>query len=87
MKLTPPTASEVSLADDITGAGKILDLRIWREPIISQGKKFGHYVNESKRWLIIKNPNHLDHANNIFKDTGIKFTCEGKRHLGAVIDS
>ena len=41
----------------------------------------------SKKWLIIKNPNHLDHAQNIFKDTGIKFTCEGKRHLGAVIGS
>ena len=87
MKLTSPTASEVSLADDIIGAGKILDLRIWWDTIISQGKKFGHYVNESKRWLIIKNPDHLDYANNIFKDTGIKFTCEGKRHLGAVIDS
>ena len=54
---------------------------------ISEGKKFGYYVNESKSWLIIKNPNHLDHAQNIFKDTGIKITCEGKRHLSAVIGS
>ena len=51
-----------------------------------------YYVNESKSWLIIKNPNHLDHAQKIFKDTGIKFTgikfnCEGKRHLGAAIGS
>ena len=28
-KTTSSTASKVSLADDSTGAGKILDLRIW----------------------------------------------------------
>ena len=75
LKLTSPTTSQVTLADDITGAGKILDLRIWWDTIISEGKKLGgYYVNESKSWLIIKTPNHLDHANNIFKDTAIKFT-------------
>ena len=77
LKLISPTASQVNLADDIAGAGKILDLGIWWDTIISKEKKFGYYVNESKRWLIIKNPNHLDHARNIFKDTGIKVTCEG----------
>ena len=87
LKLISPTTSQASLADDITGAGKTLDLRIWWDTIISEDKKFGYYVNESKRWLIIKTPNHLDHAQNIFKDTGIKITCEGKRHLGVVIGS
>ena len=87
LKLISPTASQVNLADDIAGAGKILDLGIWWDTIISKEKKFGYYVNESKSWLIIKNPNHLDHAQNIFKDTGIKITCGGKRHLGAVIGS
>ena len=87
LKLISPTTSQVSLADDITGAGKILDLRIWWDMDISEGKKFGYYVNQSKTWLIIKNPNSLDHAQNIFKDTGIKINCEGKCHLGAVIGS
>ena len=71
----------------MTDAGKILELRIWWGMIISEGKKFGYYVNEPKIWFIIKNPNHLEHADNIFKDTGVKITCEGKRHLGAVIGS
>ena len=31
--------------------------------------------------------NHLDHANNIFKDTAIKFTCDRKHHSGTVIGS
>ena len=87
LKFTSPTTSQVSLADDITGVGKILDLRIWWVTIISEGKKFGYYVSESKSWLIIKSPNYHDHAQNIFKGTGIKFTCEGKSHLGAVIGS
>ena len=29
LKFTSPTTSQVNLADDITGAGKILDLRVW----------------------------------------------------------
>ena len=48
LKLISPTTSQVSLADDITGAGKILDLRKWSDTIISEGKKFGYYVNQSK---------------------------------------
>ena len=39
LKLTSPTASQISLADDITGNGKILDLRIQWDAIISEGKK------------------------------------------------
>ena len=88
LKLISPTTNQVNLADDITGTGKILHLRIWWDTIISEGKKFqGYYVNESKNWPIIKNQNHLDHAQNISKETGIKISCEGKRHLGAVIGS
>ena len=40
-----------------------------------------------KAGSLLTDSNHLNHAQNIFKDTGIKFTCEGKRHLGAVIGS
>ena len=53
LKLTSPTTSQISLADDITGTGKILDLRIRWDVIISEGKKFGYYANESKSCLII----------------------------------
>ena len=62
LKRISPTTSQVSLTDDITGAEKILDLRIRWDTIISEGKKLEYYVNESKSWLILENPNHLDHA-------------------------
>ena len=87
LKISSPNTRQVGLADDITGAGKIHDLRLWWDTIIMEGKKVGYYVNETKSWLIIKDAEKLNHAQDIFNDTGIKFTCEGKRHLGAVIGS
>ena len=75
------------LADDATGVGRLVDLRKWWDVIINVGKKIGYYVNESKSWLIVRDPNELEYAKNIFSDTAIKYTIEGKRHLGAAIGS
>ena len=47
----------------------------------------GYYVNESKSWLILKDPNRLNEAKQLFRDTTLKFTTEGKRHLGAALGS
>ena len=44
-------------------------------------------MNETKSWLITKNPDLLLKAKELFSDSGIKFTIEGKRHLGAAIGS
>ena len=75
----------VSLADDITGAGKFRKLRKWWDTVVEHGRKLGYYVNEGKSWIIIRDPNNLRLAQEIFEGTGIKFTTEGKRHLGASI--
>ena len=55
--------------------------------MITEGPKFGHYVNESKSWLIIKDASQLDYTKELFSNIAIKFTTEGKRHLGATIGS
>ena len=78
---------QVWLADDVTGAGKLRELRYWWDKVIEEGEKIGYYVNESKSWLIIKDPTKLNQAKEMFTDTQIKFTAEGKIHLGAVIGS
>ena len=39
-----------------------------------------------KTWIIFK-PRHLQKAENIFQDTNIKITKNGKKHLGATIGS
>ena len=54
---------------------------------MKEGPKFGYYVNESKSWLIIKDPHQLDFAKDLFSDTAIKHTTDGKRHPGAAIGS
>ena len=78
---------QVWLADDATGAGKLQELKGWWEILIKNGRKLGYFVNECKSWLNIKNPESLQEAKNIFKDSQIKFTVDGKRHLGAAIGS
>ena len=78
---------QVWLADDGTGGGKIISLRAWWDLIIDEGKKCGYYVNEPKSWIIVKSEAGLETAKAVFSDTAIKYTCEGKRHLGASIGS
>ena len=64
----------------------------WLEEVVGCNNKCWEknrvlYVNESKSWLIVRDPNELENAKNIFSDTAIKYTIEGKRHLGAAIGS
>ena len=75
------------LADDATGAGRITDLRIWWDIVQTEGKKFGYVVKPEKSWLILKNPGDLQRTEELFRDSEIKITTAGKRHLGAVIGS
>ena len=85
--ISSPNIKNVCLADDITGAGTLVNLKKWWSTIISEGSKFGYYVNEGKSWLIVKNKNLLNKAQQIFSNSDIKFTTEGKRHFGAAIGS
>ena len=85
LKATIPDVKQIWLADDATGAGKLEALRICWDTVIKEGEKVGYFVNESKSWIIIKDPNRLDEAKEIFRDSKIKFTLEGKRHLGAAL--
>ena len=79
--------SQVWLADDATGAGKISALKSWFDLIRSEGAKYGYHVNQDKTWMILKNRDLFEEAREVFKDTSIKFTLEGKRHLGAALGS
>ena len=87
LRLTVPEVQQVWLADDATGAGKLDSLKVWWDKVIQEGKKLGYFVNESKSWLILKNPEDLDLAKSIFENSSIKFTTSGKRHLGAALGS
>ena len=42
------------------------------------------YANASKTWLVIK-PKYLAQAKELFADSGVQITSEGRRHLGAAL--
>ena len=48
------------------------------------GPDFGYFANSSKSWLVVKEQ-HLAEAERVFAETGLRITCEGKRHLGAAL--
>ena len=73
-------------ADDYFGAGKIQNLKQWWNRLKDIGPLHGYLPNADKTWLIVKEGKE-DEAQRIFADTNIQITCEGKRHLGAVIGS
>ena len=58
---------QVWLADDASGVGKLAHLRVWLDKIIQEGAKFGYSVNQSKSWLILKNPDTELAAQSIFE--------------------
>ena len=80
------TTKTAAYADDLTAAGTIMHLRNWWETLCRLGPKFGYFPEGSKSWLIVKEK-EVQKAQSVFKDTNIKITTEGQRHLGAVIGS
>ena len=75
---------QVAYADDLTGAGKISDLKRWWGLVNDNGPVIGYTPNASKSVLIVK-PEFYARATEIFRDSGVIITKDGQRHLGAVI--
>ena len=51
------------------------------------GPDYGYNPNAEKTILIVKRTEDLLRAKTVFSNTGVNITCEGERHLGAVIGS
>ena len=75
---------QVAYADDLSGAGNILDLKAWWDRVNETGPEIGYIPNATKSVLIVKSE-HYDHASEVFRDSGVIVTRNGQRHLGAVI--
>ena len=81
----PTRCQQVWYADDSTAAGLLGEIRHWWDILNDAGPKFGYYPKPSKTILILKDPEKLELAKQLFDGTGIKLTLTGERHLGAVI--
>ena len=73
-------------ADDASGAGTAIQLKKWWDTLIEDGPEYGYHPKDDKCWLITK-PEKEEIIREIFKETEINITTEGKRHLGAVVGS
>ena len=76
----------VAFADDLSGAGKLIDLRVWWENITTHGPLLGYYPRWDKSWLVVK-PHLLDAAKEIFTGTNVQITADGHKYLGGYIGS
>ena len=73
-------------ADDASGAGTAIQLKKWWDTLIEDGPEYGYHHKDDKCWLITK-PEKEEIIREIFKETEINITTEGKRHLVAVVGS
>ena len=74
------TVKQVWYADDSTGAASCTELRVWWDTLLMHGPCYGYHPNASKTHLIVKEQ-FLEKAKDIFSDTNINVTVEGKCHL------
>ncbi|XP_076042251.1 uncharacterized protein LOC143026133 [Oratosquilla oratoria] len=77
---------QVAYADDLTGAGKVADLKKWWDLVLAHGPGLGYIPNAKKSVLIVK-PEYFNNAKILFENSGVNVTKEGERHLGTVIGS
>ena len=71
-------------ADDATGGGRLRHVRTGWDTPNRFGPSFGYFPNTAKTWLLVKEP-ELAEAHELFADTGVKITTEGRRLFGAPI--
>ena len=74
------------LADDASCRCKVGDIRKWWLFSKTVGPKFGHFPKATKCCLIVK-PDKFEEPKSAFDGTDINVSCEGRRHLGAVLGS
>jgi hypothetical protein len=80
----PEKMKHVAYADDLGGGSKLDKLKSWWDKTVQHGPAIGYYPKPSKSWLIVKE-DRLERAQEVFKDTGVNITTEGKRYLGGFV--
>ena len=48
------SVKHVSFADDLTDAGKLEEIKIWWDTLMTEGPKYGYHPKPSKSFLIVK---------------------------------
>ena len=83
-QLQSDNTKQTWFADDAAAGGRVHHLHHWWSKLCDVGPSYGYFANPGKTWLIVKD-DHLPRATELFADTGVNITTEGKRHLGAAL--
>ena len=78
-------ATQIWFADDSSAAGKLEDLKLWWDRLKLDGPKYGYFPKPTKTHLIVKSPELVDKASELFGNDGVNITTEGQRHIGAAL--
>ena len=81
-----PDVKQVWYADDASASGRLSSLRSWWDNIQTSGPSFDYHANASKTWLITKEQ-YLSQAKELFHDSEVNITSEGRPYLGAALGS
>ena len=81
-----PGVQQVWFVDDATSASTCTNLKSWWNELSVRGPAFGYHPNGSKTYLVVKQE-YETNARQLFDDTDVHITIQGKRHLGAAIGS
>jgi hypothetical protein len=73
-------------ADDATAAGRLKSLRYWWDKLVTSGPAYGYFANAAKTWLITKE-SLISDAKDIFNNTKVNISSDGKPHLGSPLGS
>ena len=71
-------------ADDASAGGRLQGLKSWRDRLTLLGPQCGYFPNPEKIWLIVKEQ-YQEASQDVFGDTGINITSQGREYLGSVI--
>jgi hypothetical protein len=85
--ITNCETTQVWYADDSSAADTLVSLLKWWNRLNEIGPQYGYFPKAEKTVLIVKHPEHLTRAKELFGSLGVKVTSEGQRHLGAIIGS
>ena len=75
---------QVWYADDASDGGTLENVKAWWEYLSVRGPAYGYFPNAAKTWLLVKSDHH-QRAQQLFGNTDINITTEGRRLLGAAI--
>ena len=73
-----------AFADDLGGAGKLVEVRQWWDNFRHYGPMLGYYPNPSKSWLVVKDEEY-NSAIELFQGTDVNITTSGRKYLGGFI--